>query len=58
MRLGPVGALACVDDKRHVIKRSDIATMEQSKLSLMPATFEVLGAQGLADLVAFLQAQR
>ena len=46
-----------IEGGRQVIQRADIASMESSPLSLMPATFESLGEAGLADLLEYLAGQ-
>lgn len=39
---------------QHILMREDLATMRSQKLSLMPASFEHLGVEGLADLLEYL----
>ena len=40
--------------QKHTIARSDIASLESSNQSIMPAGFEALGEDGLAALLAHL----
>ncbi len=40
--------------QKHVIARSDLREMRSVQRSLMPETFEILGEEGLADLLEFL----
>jgi putative heme-binding domain-containing protein len=40
--------------QKHAIQRKDIATMEGSALSIMPAGFESLPASDLSALVEYL----
>jgi putative heme-binding domain-containing protein len=42
----------------HELPRGELESLQQTPMSLMPATFEHLRADGLADLLAFLAAQR
>lgn len=38
----------------HVVRRAEIRSLESAGVSIMPATFEILGPQGLADLLEYL----